>query len=57
MSEPATPADLAREISVSQRRIRNLLRAEYGKLVAPETRWLLDESQVTFVRDHFRATI
>ena len=55
MSTTVTPADLSRELGVSQLRIRNFLRATYGKLVPPETRWELDEDQAARVRAHFRA--
>ena len=50
-----TPAQLSRELSVSQLRIRNFLRASYGKLVAPKTRWELDDVQANKVRVHFRS--
>lgn len=55
MDDFFTPAQLARELSVSQLRIRNYLRANYGKLVPPETRWRLDLSRANDVRAYFRA--
>jgi len=57
MTEPITPADLARELGFSQKRIRDFLRAEYGTLVAPETRWLLDAARAARVRANFRAKV
>jgi len=48
-----TPADLARELGVSQRSVRDHLRRQYGTLVAPTTRWLLDAEQAGNVRRHF----
>lgn len=55
MSQPITPAVLSRDLSVNQRRIRAYLRANYGKLPAPETRWFLDEAKAADVRAHFRS--
>lgn len=54
MNDPVTPADLSRELGVSQKRIRDFLRAEYGKLGPHQTRWLLTEPQVVAVNAHFR---
>ncbi|MES1212066.1 MAG: hypothetical protein ABUT11_00815 [Leifsonia sp.] len=53
MADLLTPADLSRELGVSQRRIRDFLRKEYGKLEAFETRWQLDSTQVETVRRAF----
>ncbi len=55
MTEPITPADLSRELGISQRRIRDVLRKWYGTLRPPETRWRLTESQARAVRDLFRS--
>lgn len=55
MPEPITPADLSRELGVDAKRIREYLRSEEGKLVAPETHWLLDETKAAKVLAHFRA--
>ncbi len=55
MPEPITPADLSRELDVSQRSIRAFLRAENGKLNPPMTRWELTEEQAAKVLAHFRA--
>jgi hypothetical protein len=55
MSEPVTPADLSRELSVDPRRIRAALRDRYGKVRdRQETRWLLTQEQVDEVRAAFR---
>ncbi|WP_157487989.1 MULTISPECIES: hypothetical protein [unclassified Leifsonia] len=50
-----TPADLARDLGVSQKRIRDVLRAAYGKLRPPTTRWKLTADQANVVRAHFRS--
>ncbi|WP_166789848.1 hypothetical protein [Cryobacterium sp. TMT1-2-2] len=54
MDDFVTPADLARELGVSQLRIRNFLRTMLGKLTPPETRWRLDDHQANAVREQFR---
>ncbi|MGX5695557.1 DUF6998 domain-containing protein [Agromyces soli] len=48
-----TPADLSRELGVSQKRIRDVLRAEYGLLDAFTTRWALSDEQADRVRSRF----
>lgn len=55
MEEPddTTPAELSRELGVSQKRIRDFLRAEYGLLDTFTTRWLLSEEQANRVRSRF----
>lgn len=46
-----TPADLERELGVPAKQIRDLLRAEYGRLAEQgETRWELTDDQVSHVR-------
>jgi len=48
--EPITPAVLALEAGVSQKRVRDILREMYGTLPADTTRWFLDDSQANAVR-------
>lgn len=48
-----TPAELARELGVSDRRIRQWLR-EQGWQSLPYTRWHLTPEQAARVREHFR---
>ena len=55
MSEPVTPADISRDLGVSQKRIRDYLRERYGKLSPHVPRWLLTDEQATDVRAHFRS--
>lgn len=50
-----TPADLARELDVPQKRIRDYLRETYGLLDAETTRWRLTEDQAAGVRERFGA--
>ncbi|WP_157446653.1 hypothetical protein [Cellulosimicrobium sp. TH-20] len=51
MSDPVTPADLERELGVSARKIRDVLRAEYGLLAERgDTRWELTAEQADSVR-------
>jgi hypothetical protein len=45
-----TPAELARELRVTAKRVRSILRAEYGTLPAAESRWHLTDAQVAHVR-------
>jgi hypothetical protein len=50
-TDEMTPADLARELDVSARRVRLVLRDRYGLLSARgETRWLLNEEEQDVVR-------
>lgn len=51
--ETITPAELARELGVSDRRIRQWLR-EQGWQSLPYTRWHLTPEQAARVREHFR---
>jgi DNA-binding GntR family transcriptional regulator len=54
MSDPITPADLSRELGVSQRSIRDFLRNKHGLLQTRfEKRWLLSDEQAAEVRDFF----
>ena len=54
MTDQITPAELARELGVSPKRIRDFLRAKYGLLQTRlETRWLLSPAQADDVRAHF----
>jgi len=57
MTDPITPNDLARELGVSAKKIRDYLRSKYGNLPSFETRWHLTESQASDVRAHFSQTI
>ncbi len=54
MSEPTTPRELAQELGVSAKSIRDYLRNEYG-LLAPRglKRWELTGDQAATVRAHF----
>lgn len=46
-----TPADLARELDVSPKRVRDVLRAQYGLLAERgATRWMLSNEQAEHVR-------
>ncbi len=53
MTDGVAPAELARELGVSQRRIRAFLRSQWGKLDTWTTRWVLTDEQITAVRGHF----
>ncbi len=53
MNDLITPNDLARELGVSAKTIRDYLRSKYGTLPSFETRWHLTESQASDVRAHF----
>lgn len=50
-----TPNDLSRDLNITPRRVRDYLRAKYGKLPPHETRWLLYEERAADVRRHFRS--
>ena len=52
MDDTVTPADLARELNVSARRIRQWLRAQ-GWQSVPYSRWRLSPEQAAQVRRHF----
>lgn len=54
MEDLVTPAELARELQITQRRVRDYLRERYGTLRPPVTRWHLDASQAREVRNYFR---
>jgi len=50
-NDAVTPADLARDLGLSPKTVRNWLRRKYGTLSSRnESRWLLTDVQVTFVR-------
>jgi hypothetical protein len=53
MNDDLTPADLARELGIDPKRIRQFLRAEWGKLPPYTTRWSLTEEQARRVRQRF----
>lgn len=54
--DEVTPADLARELGVEPKNVRDFLRREYGRLKERgETRWHLTPEQADAVRAHFRA--
>lgn len=48
-----TPADLARELGVTSKSVRDVLRAHYGTLTPPATRWRVTDEQARAVRQHF----
>jgi hypothetical protein len=48
-----TPAELALELGVAQKRIRDVLRSRFGLLPDGVTRWELDDDQAQFVRETF----
>ncbi|XBH22722.1 hypothetical protein V5R04_05740 [Jonesiaceae bacterium BS-20] len=53
--EHVTPSDLARELAIDAKRIRDFLRETYGLLKKrDEKRWLLTTAQADVVRRHFR---
>ena len=53
-SESMTPSDLARELGVSPKTVREYLRSAHGLLAENyETRWLLDSVRAADVRNHF----
>lgn len=56
MDDFLTPADLSRELGVSQLRIRIWLREEYGVLPPTETRWRLTDAQAAHIRAQARGT-
>ncbi|GAA5207597.1 hypothetical protein [Microbacterium kyungheense] len=53
--DPTTPALLALEAGVSQKRVRQILRDLYGTLPADTTRWVLDDLQSEEVRSRLPA--
>ncbi|GGD16998.1 YfeC-like transcriptional regulator [Nocardioides daphniae] len=53
MTEPITPQQLARDLGVSDRTIRQWLRAQ-GWQSVPYARWQLTTEQAAQVREHFR---
>jgi hypothetical protein len=52
--DPVTPAHIALELGVSQKRVRHVLRELYGTLPEDTTRWVLDASQAEEVRSRLR---
>lgn len=48
--DPVTPAALALEAGLSQKRVRDILRELYGVLPEDQTRWVLDDAQADHVR-------
>ncbi|WP_120004363.1 hypothetical protein [Nesterenkonia muleiensis] len=48
-----TPAQIALELGVTQKQVRDVLRKHYGRLPEETSRWELDESQAKTVRDYF----
>lgn len=48
-----TPAQLSLELNVTQKRVREFLRAMYGPLPDGETRWQINEDQAQRVRERF----
>ena len=53
--DPTTPALLALEAGVSQKRVRDILRDLYGTLPTDTTRWVLDDLQAEEVRSRLSA--
>jgi hypothetical protein len=53
--DPTTPALLALEAGVSQKRVRDILRDLYGTLPSDTTRWVLDDLQANEVRSRLSA--
>jgi uncharacterized protein YjcR len=53
MDEPITPKDLAADLGVSDRTVRQWLR-DQGWQSVPYARWELTKEQAAQVRDHFR---
>ena len=53
MCDSVTPADLSRELTVTQKRIHDYLRQRYGTLPSHEPRWQLDDEQAADARNHF----
>lgn len=57
MNESVTPRELARELGVSPRSVREVLRRRYGKLAERQlTRWELTPDQADAVRAELRAS-
>jgi uncharacterized protein YjcR len=54
MTEPITPKELAAELGVSDRAVRQWLR-DQGWQSVPYARWELTQEQAAQVRTHFRA--
>jgi hypothetical protein len=54
MADTITPSDLAKELGLSPRTIREWLRAQ-GWQSRPYTRWQLTVEQATLVRAHFKS--
>ena len=53
-ADGVTPSELARELGVQPKTIREYLRSKYGLLASRnETRWLLDGQQAADVRREF----
>ncbi|MBN9224135.1 MAG: hypothetical protein ABS63_03575 [Microbacterium sp. SCN 70-27] len=53
--EPTTPATLALEYGVPQKRVRDILRSLYGTLPDDRTRWALDDFQTEEVRSRLES--
>jgi hypothetical protein len=56
MTAQITPGDLAGELGVRPKQVRDYLRSKYGTLPAFVSRWNLTRAQTDDVRAHFRAT-
>lgn len=53
--QPKTPAELSRELGVSDKWIRAALRQRYGRVAERgENRWRLNDEQVRYVRERLR---
>ena len=49
-TETVTPTELARDLGISPKRVRAILREHFGTLRPPETRWHISAEQVALVR-------
>jgi hypothetical protein len=56
MADDITPADLAAELGVPQKRIRDHLRSRFGTLPEYTDNWHLNRRTADEVRAHFRST-
>ena len=53
--EPTTPATLALDYGIPQKRVRDILRSLYGTLPDDRTRWVLDDLQAEEVRSRLNS--
>jgi AraC-like DNA-binding protein len=55
MADDITPSDLARELDVSEKRVRDHLRERFGTLPQYTDNWHLNRRTAQEVRKHFLA--